>query len=137
LGEASSDTVVALDVLEHTDDIYRSFGELCRVSRGYVLVALPNLYDISVRKRFVLGERISGKHGAPTNLPMDRHRWIFSFRDAENFTDAMATKHRFAVVDEGCLIGPRQSAIGFRKLVKMFPNVLSPWYVALLKRENR
>src|SRR6266404_1363182 len=47
---ASSDTVVALDVLEHTDDIYNSFAELCRVARNHVLLALPNLYEISVRK---------------------------------------------------------------------------------------
>ena len=40
--EASSDTVVALDVVEHTDDIYYSFGELCRVARNHVLLALPN-----------------------------------------------------------------------------------------------
>lgn len=136
LGQASSDTVVALDVLEHTDNIYHSFGELCRVSRSYVLIALPNLYDVTARKRFLCGQQISGKYGLPLDPPTDRHRWIFSFQEAEKFTHAMATKCGFEVVDEGCLIGPRRGAIGFRELVKRYPNVLSPWYVALLKRKE-
>jgi len=136
LDEASSDTVVALDVLEHTDDIYRSFAELCRVARSYVLLALPNLYDITVRKRFLFGHQISGKYGLPVNRPVDRHRWIFSFQEAENFTHAMAAKCGFEVVDEGCLIGPRRNAIGVRQLVNAFPNLLSPWYIALLERKG-
>ena len=134
--EASSDTVVALDVLEHTDDIYYSFAELCRVARNHVLLALPNLYEITVRKRIFFGQRISGKYGLPVNPPMDRHRWMFSFREAENFTHAMATKCGFEVVGEGCLIGRWRSAIGVRHLVNVFPNLLSPWYVALLERKR-
>ena len=31
--------VAALDVLEHTDDIYHSFSELCRVASEHVVVA--------------------------------------------------------------------------------------------------
>src|SRR5690242_10840480 len=93
----SCDTVVALDVLEHTDDIYHSFDELCRVARKYVLIALPNLYDITARKRFVFGQHISEKYGLPVSPPMDRHRWIFSFREAKKFTHVMATKHGFAI----------------------------------------
>jgi len=134
--DISSDTVVALDVLEHTDDIYYSFAELCRVARSYVLLILPNLYEITVRKRMFLGQRISGKYGLPVNPPMDRHRWMFSFREAENFTHAMAAKCGFKVVGEGCLTGPRRSAIGIRRIVSSFPNLLSPWYVALLEREK-
>jgi hypothetical protein len=133
---ASSDTVVALDVLEHTDDIYNSFAELCRVARNHVLLALPNLYEISVRKRFLLGQRISGKYGLPTDPPNDRHRWIFTFHEALNFTHMMAEKSGFKVIEEGCLMGPGRGLIGIRYAVSSFPNLLSPWYVALLEREK-
>jgi len=136
LDDASYDTVVALDVLEHTDDIHCSFAELCRVTRCYVLLALPNLYEITTRKRIVFGQRISGKYGLPLDPPIDRHRWMFSFSEAETFTHAMATKCGFEVVGEGCLVGPRRSAIGMRHLVDIFPNLLSPWYVALLQRRK-
>jgi 2-polyprenyl-3-methyl-5-hydroxy-6-metoxy-1,4-benzoquinol methylase len=136
LEEASHDTVVALDVLEHTDNIYGSFAELCRVARKHVLLALPNLYEIAVRKRIILGQCISEKYGLPVHPPMDRHRWIFSFREAEHFTHAMAAKCGFEVIDEGCLVGPRRSTIGFRQMVSVFPNLLSPWYIALLQRKR-
>jgi hypothetical protein len=131
---ASCNTVVALDVLEHTDDIHYSFAELCRVARNHVLLALPNLYEISGRKRFLLGQRISGKYGLPTDPPNDRHRWILSFNEALIFTHTMAPKSGFRVIEEGCLIGPRRGLIGVRHLVSSFPNLLSPWYVALLER---
>jgi len=131
---ASSDTVVALDVLEHTDDIYNSFAELCRVARNHVLLALPNLYEISVRKRFLLGQRISGKYGLPTDPPNDRHRWIFTFQEALTFTHMMAKKSGFTVIEEGCFMGPGRGLIGIRHVVSAFPNLLSPWYVALLER---
>ena len=113
--------VVALDVLEHTDDIYYSFAELCRVARHHVLLVLPNLYEIGIRKRVFFGQRISGKYGLPVNPPMDRHRWMFSFREAENFTHAMAKKCGLEVVGEGCLTGPRRSAIGFDTWWMFFP----------------
>jgi hypothetical protein len=133
---ASSDTVIALDVLEHTDNIYNSFAELCRVARNHVLLALPNSYEISGRKRFLLGQRISGKYGLPTDPPNDRHRWIFSFNEALRFTHSMAEKSGFKVIEEGCLIGPRRGVTGVRHLVNSFPNLLSPWYLALLERNS-
>ena len=125
-----------MDVLEHTDDIYYSFAELCRVARNHVLLALPNLYEITIRKRIFFGQRIPGKYGLPVNPQMDRHRWMFSFREAETFTHAMATKCGFEVVGEVCLIGPRRSAIGVRHLVNVSLNLLSPWYIALLQRKR-
>ena len=134
--DASSNTVVALDILEHTDDIYYSFGELCRVACNHVLIGLPNLYEITCRKRFFFGQPISGKYGLPVSPPTDRHRWMFSLREAETFTHAMATKCGFEVIGEGCLIGPRRNAVGIRHLVNIFPNLLSPWYVALLERKR-
>jgi SAM-dependent methyltransferase len=134
--EASFDTIVALDVLEHTDDIHKSFAELCRVARTHVLLCLPNLYDVKSRKRFFFGQRISGKYGLPVDPPTDRHRWLFSFRDALTFTHIMAIKCRFEVKEEGCLIGPRGGLFGLRRLVGSFPNLLSPWYIALLRRTN-
>lgn len=135
--EASADTVVALDVLEHTDNIYNSFAELCRVARNHVLIGLPNLYEISGRKRFLLGQQVSGKYGLPTNPPKDRHRWFFSFREALSFTHTMAKNNGFEVIEEGCLIGPRRNVFGLRYVVGAFPNLLSAWYVALLRRKGK
>ena len=52
---ASFDTVVALDVLEHVDNIHKAFNELYRVTRKYVILVLPNAYEITSRIKFLLG----------------------------------------------------------------------------------
>ncbi len=133
-GNVSSDTVVALDVLEHTDNIYKAFNELCRVARKYILIALPNAYEVNFRIRFLLGRRLSGKYGLPVEPPYDRHRWLFSLREARAFTHTIGQQHGFEVKAEGCLIGPRRGFAGGWLMVSIFPNLLSPWYIALLHR---
>ena len=133
--DESFDTVVALDVLEHTDDIYKAFHELCRVALKYLLICLPNAYEIKIRLKFLLGLRLSGKYGLPLDSPDDRHRWLFSFREAKTFIHTMGRQHGFEVMAEGSLIGPRRGFVIGRLMVNRFPNLLSPWYVALLRRK--
>ena len=128
------DTVVALDVLEHTDNIHDAFAELCRVSRQHVLIALPNAYEIASRLRFLRGLPLSGKYGLPPQPPADRHRWLFSLSEARTFLHVMGDKHGFETVAETSLIGVRRSVGGGRLLVARFPNLLSPWYIAVLRR---
>jgi SAM-dependent methyltransferase len=135
-GDMSFDVVVALDVLEHTDDIYHAFSELCRVARRHVVCSLPNGYEVKSRLKFLLGQRPSGKHGLPVEPPGDRHRWLFSFLEARTFTHGMALRHALAVRAEGCLVGPRRGAAGVGRLVSLFPNLLSPFYIALLEKRG-
>jgi SAM-dependent methyltransferase len=134
--EASFETVVALDVLEHTDNIYEAFQELCRVAREYVLITLPNVFEISSRLRFLFGTHCSAKYGLPVDPPADRHRWFFSFQEAMAFTHAWAHRCGFAVTADGCLIGPRRGAAAGRFALGRFPNLLSPSYLALLSRRG-
>jgi SAM-dependent methyltransferase len=134
-GDASSDTVVALDVLEHTDNIHKTFGELCRVARRYVVIILPNLYELKHRMRFLLGQRLSGKYGLPLEPPNDRHRWLFSFEEARAFTHRMSPKYGFVVAKEGCFVN-RRGQLGGRHIIGLFPNLLSQTYIALLHRKE-
>jgi SAM-dependent methyltransferase len=135
-GNASSDTVVALDVLEHTDDIYMAFSELCRVARKYVVVTLPNAYEVRPRIKMLLGQRLS-KYGLPPEPPSDRHRWFFSFHEALAFVHTLGRRYGFEVKVEGCAVGPRRGSVGSRFIVSLCPNLLSPWYLALLERKKR
>lgn len=132
--DCSQDTVVALDVLEHTDDIHSAFGELLRVARRYVAISLPNGHVVDSRIRFLSGGRISGKYGLPSVSPKDRHRWLISFREAMAFTRAISEKSGFSVETDGALLGPRRGAAPGRLAVALLPNLLAPTYVALLKR---
>lgn len=135
-GHAAFDTVVALDLLEHTDDIYQAFGELCRVTKRYLLISLPNGYEIRARFRFLFGRRLSGKYGLPPEPPHDRHRWLFSFREARNFIHTRRQEHKFELVAEGSLVGRRRSFLAGRMAVSQFPNLLSRWYLALLQKRR-
>lgn len=134
--EASFAVVVALDVLEHTDDIHKAIGELFRVSRRFVVISLPNGYELMARLKFLLGRPISGKYGLPVEAPNDRHRWFFSFNEAKVFIHGISQKYGFEVAEEGCLIGPRRGfAIG-RAMTGLLPNLLSPWYLVLLRKRE-
>jgi len=53
--DASFDAVVALDVLEHVDNIWFAFDEVVRVARRQVMVVLPNSYHFRERLRFLRG----------------------------------------------------------------------------------
>jgi SAM-dependent methyltransferase len=130
------DVVVALDVLEHTDNIHKAFDELCRIARKFVIITLPNVYEMKGRIKFLLGRPISGKYGLPPDHTTDRHRWLFSFNEARQFVHFRARKCGFKIEDEGCLIGPHRSSIVARALVSWFPNLFSPWYLVLLKRQE-
>jgi len=134
--DMSFDTVVALDVLEHTDNIYQAFGELCRVARKYAVVTLPNAYEVKSRIKFLLGRRLSGKYGLPLEPPNDRHRWLFSLREAMDFIHARVRCHDCRVAAEGCLVGPGRGFMIGRLMVGYFPNLLSPWYLALLQKKS-
>ena len=99
-----------------------------------MVICLPNAYEALARARFVLGRPLSGKYGLPLETPQDRHRWLFSWLEARAFTETWADRGGFDLSFEGCLIGPRTNQLVGRSLVATFPNLLSPWYVALLRR---
>lgn len=95
--DKSFDTVVAFDVLEHIDDIYFIFDEVCRVSRRWVIITLPNLYEWRLRLSFLFGRLKTGKYGLPEEPPQDRHRWIFNIKEAEKFVYKRAEKNNFKI----------------------------------------
>lgn len=110
------DCVVAMDVLEHLDDIHYAFDEICRVSRKYAIIGLPNLYEWSFRLKFLMGKRLSGKYGLPLEPPTDRHRWLFSLREAREFIYVRAQKNGFM---------PIREVYGFYKYKKIIPKLLA------------
>jgi hypothetical protein len=84
----SFDCVLCLDVLEHLESIYQIFDECCRVTNQYVIVSLPNPLG-AVYGRLRYGDYRPGQmtkfYGLPPEPPEDRHRWFFSYEEAERF----------------------------------------------------
>lgn len=129
------DVVVALDVLEHTDDAHLAFDECCRVAQRAVVISLPNAYEARARIRHLRGDPISAKYGLPTERPVDRHRWFFSLTDARSFVGHRASASGWSLSREGLLAGPRLRRL--LPLAKRWPNVLASTYVALLSPTTR
>ena len=86
------DAVVALDLLEHTNNIWFAFDELVRVARRQVVIMLPNVYHWSSRVRFFLGGEMD-KYVLPAHSIVDRHRWLPSYVSARHFCTERAAMH--------------------------------------------
>lgn len=83
--DASFDTVIAADVLEHLEQIHAVFDELCRVARHRVIISLPNPV-MSFLHALAQGWTGTFKYyGLPLDRPADRHRWFFGSEEAERF----------------------------------------------------
>lgn len=125
------DTVVAFDVLEHCDRIHFVFDELCRVSRKYVIIGLPNMYEWRFRLRYLFGRRVSSKYGLPSNPVKDRHRWLFSLEEGMSFVRERGRKNGFAVSEEvlGYYGSRKFAARFFRAIGKLLAPRGAPFFV--------
>lgn len=90
--DASFNTVVCTDVLEHLDNLHAVCEEIVRVSSRYMIISLPNSWRV-LRKRIIRGEGRPKQYGLPFERPEDRHKWFFSATDAISFLWAMAAHH--------------------------------------------
>ncbi len=97
----SFDCVMCLDVLEHVDNIHAVFDELCRVSKGHVIISLPNSYRDFIGMLFgsKADKALNFKYyGLPATRPDDRHKWFFSNSDADAFIRAKADLSNMAIL---------------------------------------
>lgn len=93
--DMSFHTCICTDVLEHIDNPHAVFAELCRLSASSVIISLPNAWS-SFKGEFIRGSGHVGKfYGLPVEPPEDRHKWFFSFTEAERFLEASAARHGF------------------------------------------
>jgi len=91
IADRTFDAVVALDILEHTDNIWGAFNELVRLAKYQVIISLPNMYHWWHRANFVLGREMN-KYRLTATPVEDRHRWLPSFSATESFSQEMALR---------------------------------------------
>jgi 2-polyprenyl-3-methyl-5-hydroxy-6-metoxy-1,4-benzoquinol methylase len=93
LPENEFEMVTAIDILEHLDDPYTIFSKLVKASSKYVVINLPNCYDLKSTIKFVVGGQLGGKYLFNTVNSPDRHRWIMNITEIENFYRSMAKRN--------------------------------------------
>jgi SAM-dependent methyltransferase len=87
------DCVVALDILEHTDDPYAAFDKIAAVAERSLVVSLPNCYAVTLKWNFLFHDCINGKYDFPIKMPADRHKWLMNCEQIAAFFQAKATQH--------------------------------------------
>jgi len=111
--DESFDCVLCLDVLEHLESIHAIFDDLCRVTRRYVIVSLPNPWG-EFHRMLCHGDYRPGQpmkfYGLPPEPPEDRHKWFFSAGEARDFILHRAARNGMRVLqidseDEGNAAG--------------------------------
>jgi SAM-dependent methyltransferase len=96
--DASFDVVVCSDVLEHLDNLHRTFAELARVARRRLIVSLPNCWA-AARRPLHRGKGKIGHYGLPGEPPTDRHKWFFSLAEGRTFLESAAERHALRVAE--------------------------------------
>jgi len=106
------DVVICVDVLEHLEELHRVFKEIIRITNRYVIISVPNALMIfrSYAKRDIYhGDsgtaginvgQYTKFYGLPQVKPKDRHRWFFSYTEAEDFFHHHADVMGYRIVEE-------------------------------------
>ena len=79
------DTIVALDVLEHIENIHDVYKEFFSITNKTVIVALPNMAYYKFRINFLIKGVLSGKYIFSEEKVLDRHRWIPNYQSIDKF----------------------------------------------------
>jgi len=82
------DIIVALDVLEHIENIHNVFKELFIKSKKKIVIALPNMGYYKFRINFLINGTLSGKYHFNENKVLDRHRWIPNYQTINKFVES-------------------------------------------------
>ena len=91
------DAVVALDILEHLESPSEMFDRLVPLAERWLLISLPNCYDLKSRMQFAIKGQLGGKYVFSEVHPQDRHRWLMNRHEIYEFANAKAAKHGLAV----------------------------------------
>lgn len=82
-----ADITIALDVLEHIENIHKVYKELFEISNKMVVVALPNMAYYKFRINFMITGILSGKYIFSEEKVLDRHRWIPNYKTIKKFIE--------------------------------------------------
>ena len=118
------DAVVALDVLEHTDNIWFSFSELVRVSRRQLMMVLPNSYHWKERLRYLRGKE-GDKHKLSPEPIQDRHRWLPSYTTSHVFATHMARQFNLSLTTISMMVDEHPNMLRELAARVLSPNLMS------------
>jgi len=118
----SFDMIVCTEVLEHIDNLYETLEDMHRVSKKYILISLPNCSDIWKVARILLFSETGKFYGLPEEKPEDRHKWFFSWKEADKFFNSFCDKN--SLEKKECFVHFNYSDSFKGSLLKTFLKIL-------------
>jgi len=98
----SFDCVLCLDVLEHLDNLHEVFDELCRVTKKYLIITLPNPWASfmgMLRGGYYKHTELPMKfYNLPIDPPEDRHKWFYGIHEAERFVKERGKRNGMKII---------------------------------------
>ncbi len=106
------ETIICTEVLEHLEEFHRVFSELVRISKKHIIISLPNAWrGFSALKKQIIYNGKDGRagidvgkyrkfYGLPLNKPLDRHRWFFSYSEAEEFFKLKSSELPYKIIEQ-------------------------------------
>jgi len=89
--------VICSDVLEHLSNLHEVFDDLCRVSKKYIIISLPNSW-VNFKYPLISGKKEYQRYGLPINNPVDRHKWFFNYEEALIFVKERSKMNNFDII---------------------------------------
>ncbi len=97
--------VVALDIIEHVDDPHALIDRLLKLSDSYLIVSLPNIYEIKHKFNFIFKSSLGAKYRFGIKNSLDRHRWVMSYDEINEFYSHFADKNNLGLSKIDVMIG--------------------------------
>lgn len=135
----SFDIVVCTDVLEHLDNPHEVFREVIRVAKKYIIISLPNMFQLGFRLKILMGRDDLKFYGLPSKPPGDRHKWFFSYNQARRFVHYMAKVHGAEILEEFPYFDRSRILRTeiFWPIKLLFPNLFAQTYWCVLKKISK
>jgi hypothetical protein len=107
----SYECVTALDILEHTDDPYTIFNKLDKITSSYLIINLPNCYDLKSIYKFIVQGQLGGKYKFGVTNQLDRHRWLMNYTEIKDFYTFKAKELDYSLTIIPLLYGQSNNTI--------------------------
>ena len=91
------DVAVALDILEHLNDVEGGLRELDRISSKYIFINLPNLAHLFYRLLFLVTGRLGSKYDLSYDQDQDRHRWVTILEQADRYMKRYCQENNYSL----------------------------------------
>ena len=123
--ERTYDCVMALDIVEHVDNPYGLMEKLVGLTSKYLVVSLPNVYQLPHKFNFLFNNTLGDKYVFLQENQMDRHRWIMNYDEIHAFYGHYSKKFNLGLKVKDVLLSDASSRLRSRIITRFWGQFIS------------